>query len=321
MIWASRGMNIQRSSVPEFSLSFVRNSLTARRTKDYLIAWAFILPSLIGLLVFVILPTVRGFYLSLTDSSLVSHASFVGLQNYTRLIHDPQFWRSLQITAEYVLINIPLQTILALALAMAMWRLTRSVIVRAIVFLPYLVPMLMVMLVWMTILHYDFGPVNGTIQQLFGSGARINFLGQELIIPSIAMINTWRHAGYVSLLLFAGLQTIPPELFEAAAIDGAGEWRVFRTITLPLLSPVIVFVLVTSLVGSFQVYDSVAVAAVPSGGPGDATRVIFWYIVNLAFTRFQLGYAGAVAVALFLICVAIAWISMKYFRAGESELG
>jgi multiple sugar transport system permease protein len=74
-------------------------------------------------------------------------------------------------------------------------------------------------------------------------------------------------------------------------------------------------------VGSFQVYDSVAVAAVPSGGPGDATRVIFWYILNLAFTRFQLGYAGAIAVALFLICVAIAWINMKYFRAGESELG
>lgn len=314
-------MSIQRFSMPKFSLSSLPNSLTSRKTKDSLIAWGFILPSLIGLLVFVIFPTVRGFYLSLTDSNFVSHANFIGLQNYTRLIQDPQFWRSLQITARYVLINIPLQTVLALALALAMQRLTKSVLVRAILFLPYLVPMLMVMLIWMTILHYDFGPVNGLIQKLFGSGARINFLGQELIIPTIAMINTWRHAGYVSLLFFAGLQTIPPELYEAAAIDGASEWRIFQTITLPLLRPVIVFVVVTSLVGSFQVYDSVAVAAVPSGGPGDATRVIFWYIVNLAFTRFQLGYAGAVAVALFLICVAIAWISMKYFRADESDLG
>ena len=289
-------------------------------SQENLVAWLLILPSLLGISLFVIIPTLRGFYLSFTDSYLLSHANFIGLQNYSRLIQDPQFWSSLRITATYVLFNIPLQTVLALALAMAMWRLTKSIFVRAIIFLPYLIPMLMVTLVWMTILHYDFGPVNGFIKIVFGPGARIDFLGKDNIIASIAFINTWRYVGYTAILFFAGLQTIPKDLYEAAAIDGAGEWAAFRLITLPLLRPVMVFVLITSLVGSFQVYDSVAVAAVPSGGPGNASRVIYWYIVNLAFTRFQMGYAATVAVVLFIIAMAIAWINFKYFRAGESDL-
>ncbi|MBN1119768.1 MAG: sugar ABC transporter permease [Anaerolineae bacterium] len=290
-------------------------------TQETLVAWLFIIPSLLGVTVFVLVPTLRGFYLSFTDSDLINQASFIGLANYQRLIDDPQFWKSLAITSTYVLVNIPFQTVLALTLAMAMWRLTRSIVVRAIIFMPYLIPMLMVMLIWMTILHYDFGPVNGLLKLIGGPNARISFMGQELIIPTIAMINTWRYVGYTALLFFAGLQTIPLELYEAAEIDGASEWRIFRTITLPLLRPVTVFVLITSLVGSFQVYDSVAVATVPSGGPGDATRVIFWYIVNQAFVRFNMGYAAALAVALFIISMAIAWINMSYFRAGSSDLG
>jgi len=290
------------------------------KSQEIIVPWVFIFPSLLGITLFVIVPTLRGFYLSFTDSDLLSHANFIGLANYEKLIHDPQFWKSLGITIRYVLFNIPLQTVLALALALAMSRLTQSVLVRAIIFLPYLIPMLMVMLVWTTILHYDFGPINVLLQMIGGPNARIGFLNQQWIIPSIAMINTWRHVGYVALLFFAGLQTIPIELYEAAAIDGASEWRIFRSITLPLLRPVMVFVLITSVIGAFQVYDSVAVAAVPSGGPGDATRVIFWYITNLAFTRFNMGYAATVAVALFLISMAIAWINMHYFRAGSSDL-
>jgi multiple sugar transport system permease protein len=283
-------------------------------------AWLCIVPSLIGISLFVIIPTLRGFYLSFTNSDLLSHANFIGLKNYTQLIQDPQFWSSLKITATYVLFNIPFQTVLALALAMAMWRLTQSMVVRAIIFLPFLIPIVMATLVWITILQYSFGPIDGLLNNLFGPSARIDFLGQSLIIPSIAFINTWRYVGYTAILFFAGLQTIPKDLYEAAAIDGGGEWNTFRYITLPLLRPVMVFVLITSLVGSFQVYDSVAVATVPSGGPGAASRVIYWYIVNLAFSRFQMGYAATVAVALFIIAMAIAWINFKYFRANQSDL-
>jgi len=109
-------------------------------------------------------------------------------------------------------------------------------------------------------------------------------------------------------------------MYEAAAIDGAGEWRTFRSITLPLLRPVTVFILVTSFAGSFQVYDSVAVSAVPVGGPGGATRVIYWYILDLAFNRFKMGYATTVAVALFVISLALAVAQLWYFRANTSDL-
>lgn len=295
------------------------NSKTRRQISESIIAWLFILPSFVGIMTFVVVPTLRGFYLSFTDSDLLSHADFIGLENYVHLINDSQFWSSLKITVTYVLFNIPFQTVLALALAMAMWRLTQSVVLRTVIFLPFLIPMVMVTLVWMTILHYDFGPINGLIGLLFGSDARIDFLGKDLIIPTIAFINTWRYVGYTAILFFAGLQTIPHDLYEAASIDGANEWNSFRFITLPLLRPVMVFVLITSLVGSFQVYDSVAVASVPSGGPGDASRVIYWYITNLAFTRFQMGYAATVAVALFFIAMAIAWINFKYFRGNQSD--
>jgi multiple sugar transport system permease protein len=177
----------------------------------------------------------------------------------------------------------------------------------------------MVTMIWMTIMDYSFGPINGFLE-LVGF-KKFGFFNQTTIIPSLAWINTWRHAGYVALLFFAGLQTIPDELYEAARIDGANVWQSFRGITWPLLRPVTAFVLITSMVGSFQVWDSVTVAATPSGGPGGASRVIFWYITNLAFTRLDMGYAATVAVAIFVISLVIAMGQMWYFRANTSDLG
>lgn len=286
---------------------------------ETLVAWCFILPSLIGITVFVFIPAIRGLLLSFTNSDLLTRADYVGLENYQKLIDDRQFWSSLGITVRYVLLNIPLQTGIALALAMLLTRLTKSNVIRGIIFLPYLLPMVMVTMIWLTLFDYEFGPINGILAAL--GLEKIGFLNQINIIPSLAWINIWRHVGYVSLLFFAGLQTIPKELYEASLIDGANEWQSFRKITLPLLRPVTVFVLVTSVVGSFQVWDSVAVATNPSGGPGGASRVIFWYITNLAFTRFDMGYAATVAVALFVIILAVAMFQMWYFRADKSDLG
>jgi|SRR5579859_6143857 len=288
-------------------------------SRETFIAGLFILPSLFGLMTFFVFPTLRGFYLSFTNSDLLTRADFIGLDNYRKLIADGQFWSSLQITTYYVLLNIPFQTALALGLATLVDRLTKSIAVRGVILLPFLIPVVMVTLVWLTIFDFELGPINGFLH--LASLPKIAFLNQSLIIPSLAWINTWRHVGYVTLLVFAGLQTIPKELYEAAAIDGAGEWRSFWSVTLPLLRPVMAFVLVTSVIGSFQVWDSVAVAAIPSGGPGGATRVIFWYITNLAFTRFNMGYAAAVAVALFLISLAIALVQLRWFRANTSDLG
>ncbi len=286
---------------------------------ETLVAWFFILPSLTGIIVFVLVPAVRGFYLSFTNSDLLTRSDFIGLQNYERLIDDKQFWLSLRITVKYVMWNIPLQTVIALVLANLLKQFTRSNIIRGIIFLPYLLPMVMVTMIWMTIMDYEFGPINGFLE-LIGL-KKFGFFNQTTVIPSLAWINTWRHAGYVALLFFAGLQTIPDEVYEAARIDGANAWQSFKSITWPLLRPVTAFVLITSVVGSFQVWDSVAVASTPSGGPGGASRVIFWYITNLAFTRLDMGYAATVAVALFVISLVIALGQMWYFRANTSDLG
>jgi len=287
--------------------------------QEALVAWVFLLPSLIGLLAFSILPTVRGIVLSFTNSDLLTRQDFIGLKNYQNLIVDKQFWQSLWITLEYVLLNIPFQTFLALVLAVMMARLTKSLFVRGVVLVPYVLPMIIATMVWMTMMDYSFGPMDYFLRLL--SLPKLAFLNRDLAIPSLAWINTWRHVGYVTLLLFAGLQAIPKDVYEAAAIDGANEIQLFFSVTLPLLRPVLAYVLVTSSIGAFQVWDSVAVFAVPTGGPGSATRVIFWYITKLAFANFNLGYAATVAVGLFIICLAIAMIQMRLLRANSSDLG
>ena len=290
-------------------------------SEDALVAFLFIIPSLFGLIVFVLWPTIKGFSLSFTSASLTKPGDFVGLKNYATLLHDKQFWNSMLITTKYVLFNIPLQTVIAIGLAVLISRLTKSTFVRLIIFLPYLIPMLMVTIIWMSILDYLTGPIDGVLKLLWGPSAMVGFLNVKNVIASLAWINTWRHAGYNTLLFFAGLQGIPSELYEAAAIDGANEWQIFRRITLPLLRPVTIFVVVTSLVGSFQVFDSAMVIATPSGGPGGASRVIYWYITSLAFNQFKMGYASTVAVALFLVSILIAWVNLHYFRAGSSDIG
>ncbi|GAB4116029.1 MAG: sugar ABC transporter permease [Roseiflexaceae bacterium] len=284
---------------------------------ESLLAFGLILPSLIGLCVFYIIPAVRGLMISFTNWDLLREPRFVGLANYEKLIADEQFWRALVVTALYVLFNIPLQTLLAIGIAVLMQRLTQSLFVRGVLLLPWLLPNVVVALLWLWMLDPQLGMINQFLG-LFGI-SRLPFLGSpDQALASIAGINIWRHVGYTALLIFAGLQTIPKDVNEAAAIDGASEMRTFWSITMPLLRPVLVFVLVTSIIGSFQIFDTIAITT--KGGPVDATRVIYWYVYEYAFNRFNMGYATTLAFALFLILLAITVIQLRYFRADSSDL-
>ncbi len=284
---------------------------------ETLLAWLFILPSLIGFMVFYAYPAVRGVTISFTNWDLLSTPRYVGFTNYQKLFQDPQFWQALGVTLYYVVLNIPLQTALAVGLAVLMDRLTQSIFVRGVLVLPWLIPNVVVALLWLWMLDPQLGIVN-QILGLFGI-PRQPFLGSVTqAMPSIAGINVWRHVGYTALLIFAGLQTIPKDVYEAGAIDGATETRMFWSITIPLLRPVLVFVLVTTVIGSFQIFDTIAITT--KGGPVNATRVIYWYIYEFAFNRFQMGYATAVAVVLFLILITITIIQMRYLRSDESDL-
>ena len=289
--------------------------IAARR--EAALAWLFILPSLIGFLAFFAVPSFRGFIMSFTNWDLFRPAKFIGLANYTKLFGDKDFLHALRVTVYYVLLNIPLQTVLALGLAVLMDRFTKSTLIRGVFLLPWLLPNIVVALIWLWLLDPTMGFLN---QIIMGLGfERQPFLGSvSQAMPTIAGINIWRHAGYTAILLYAGLQTIPKDVYEAAAIDGANERQMFFGITLPLLRPVLVFVLVTTIIGSFQIFDTISMTT--KGGPVDATRVIYWYIYEYAFVRFKMGYATTLAVALFTILITITIIQMRYFNANTSDL-
>ncbi len=259
-----------------------------------------------------------GIWLSLTDSTAFNTGGFVGLENYQRMVADPVFWNAFKVTVWYVLLNIGLQTVLAVVVAVLMHRLTRSLVVRGIILTPYLVSNVVAAMLFLMLLDYQLGFVNELVESL--GGDRIMFFGdQSLVIPTIALVNVWRHLGYTALLLFAGLQTIPENLYEAGRVDGASELRMFRSITMPLLRPYLGLVLIVTMIGSFQVFDTVSVAT--QGGPANASNVIQYYIYEVAFSRgYDFGYASAMSVALLVVLAAIAIVQFRLTRANQNDM-
>jgi len=300
-----------------FELSELRHSFSTRRRAETLTGLLLVLPALIGFLIFYAAPTLRAVEISFTDWNLLSKPHAVGWANYARMMEDGHFWLGMKLSGLYVLLNIPLQTVLGLFLAVAMDRLTRSLFVKSVVLLPYLLSNVLVAMMWVWLLNPMLGWVDYVIQQI-GFSRQPFFAGPEQALMTVAAVNIWRHMGLIAMLFLAGLQNIPRYLYEAGALEGASEWQMFRRITLPLLRPVMVFVLVTSVTGSFQIFDTVAVAT--NGGPLDSTRVIVHYIVQNAFGFFRMGYASAMSVVLGLVMVAYTILQMQIMRANENDL-
>lgn len=288
-----------------------------RERDDTRLALLFILPASIGLIAFYFWPLVRGIWLSFTSWDILTPARFIGLENYRQMLQDPVFWNAVRVTLLYVVINIGVQIIVALVLAVLMQRLSRSIILRSVVLAPYMVSNVVAALVFLWILDFQLGIGN---QMLDWIGLdRIGFFTNEAwVITTIALVNVWRHMGYTALLLFAGLQSIPDTVYEAARMDGASELRMFFTITLPLLRPILGLVLIISVIGSFQVFDTVAVTT--GGGPVDSSRVLQLYIYDNAFGQFNFGYASALSVALLLILLVVTFVQYRVTRAGQTDL-
>ncbi|QHO91592.1 sugar ABC transporter permease [Actinomyces sp. 432] len=291
-------------------------ALRRKPKDDRLLGIAFIIPAGIGLIAFYIWPLIRGIWLSFTEYNLLTPEQFTGLANYQRMVGDSIFWNAVRVTLEYVLINIGFQTVLALIIAVLMQRLTQSTLVRSIVLTPYLVSNVVVAMLWLWILDNTLGISNEIISAI--TGESVNFFSSSLAIPTIAMINVWRHVGYTALLIFAGLQSIPNTVYEAGKMDGASEWTMFWRITVPLLRPILALVLIMTMIGSFQVFDTVSVTT--QGGPVNASRVLQYYIYDMAFGRFQFGYASAMAVGLLIVLAAITILQYRMTRAGETDL-
>jgi len=221
------------------------------------------------------------------------------------------------VTIEYVLLNIGFQTVIAIVLAVMMQRLTKSTLLRGALLLPWLISNVIAAMVWFWLLDYQIGLVNQFLE--WTGASKIAFFGDSFwAIPTIAFVNVWRHMGYTALLVFAGLQTIPNYVYEAASIDGSSEWSSFWRMTIPLLRPVLAMILVITVTGSFQVFDTVAVTT--RGGPVNVTRVLQYYIYQKGFAEGQFGYASAISVVLFLILAVMAALQLRLLRAGESDL-
>lgn len=288
-----------------------------RPRDDLRLALLFILPATVGLIVFYFWPLLRGVWLSFTSWDVLTPATFIGLDNYVRMVADPVFWNAVRVTALYVVINIAIQTIAALLIAVLMQRLSQSVLLRSLVLTPYLVSNVVAALVFLWILDFQLG-IGNQILAAIGLDRTGFFTSEAWAIPTIALVNVWRHMGYTALLIFAGLQTIPPSLYEAARVDGASEVRSFFGITLPLLRPILGLVLIVSVIGSFQVFDTVAVTT--GGGPVDASRVLQLYIYENAFAQFDFGYASALSVALLLVLMVVTFLQYRITRAGNTDL-
>lgn len=294
-----------------------RHCLSQTRRAETLSAWGLVLPAFIGFALFYALPTLRALQISFTDWNLLREPTYVGFDNYVALLHDGRFWNGMRLAGWYVVLNIPLQTGLGLGLAVAMDRLTKSLFVKSVVLLPYLLSNVLVAMVWLWMLDPVLGLVNHAVASL-GFERQAFFGDVDQAMLTVAGVNVWRHMGLVAMLFLAGLQNIPRYLYEAAALEGATEWQMFRKITLPLLRPVMVFVLVTSVTGSFQIFDTIAVTT--NGGPLDSTRVIVHYIVQSAFSFYKMGYASAMSMVLALAMLLYTVLQMRILQANESDL-
>ena len=273
---------------------------------------AFVAPPFIGFLAFMAFPIVFAFVASLTKWNGINNMldNFVGLQNYAKLLTDAKLWKVLGNTIIYM-IGIPIGMVLGLVIAIGMNRKIRGIkILRTIYYIPVISSLVAVAILWMWVFNYDFGLLNSIIKAVSGVHGP-NWLGDEFWVKvSMIIFMVWKGLGTSVILYLSGLQGIPRDYYEAAKIDGANSWNLFRHITVPLVSPVTFYMLITGLIGGFQVFVEVLVM-VPSGGLDNSAATVVFYLYQKAFESRQMGYASAIAFLLAIIIFIITAINFK----------
>ncbi|MCY3781932.1 MAG: sugar ABC transporter permease [Chloroflexi bacterium] len=288
------------------------------KAQRYRAAFFLSLPALIGLFLFHYWPIAETVRLSFTDYKVFTgEFTFTGLKNYDIALNDPLLFLSLKNTALFFLIKVPLQMVLGLCLAMLIAKPGRdSTLLRTLILFPAVTSMVVASIVWGMMFHSDIGIVNGVLES-FGLPAQGFLRDKNQALPALASITIWKDVGLSMIFYLAGLLAIPSVYYEAARIDGAGRWEIFRYITLPLLNRTHAFVLVTSTIAAFKIF--VPVEVLTDGGPSNATRVIVHYIFHLAFRFNRFSYATALSVILAIILIAISIFQLRITRDAENE--
>lgn len=280
--------------------------------------WGFITPAMLLIGVFFAIPVVSAFVLSFTDFDIysigdVGSTRFVGLKNYADLLQMPLFWKALRNTLYFVVLGGPLSAAASLAAALLVHsKLTRfKPFFRSAFFAPWVTTLVAVALVWRYIYHPQYGLLNAGLG-LVNIGP-IDWLGdQRWAMPSIILLSVWKNFGYNMLVFLAGLSSIPEELYEAAALDGAGAWHRFRHITLPMLGPTFVFVGVVTMIASFQIFSEPYVMT--QGGPLKSTTTLVLLMYEQGFRWWRLGLSAAIAVVLFLLTLGGTLLQLRLQR-------
>lgn len=262
-------------------------------------SWIFILPAILGTLIFIVIPVVCSFGLSFAKWDLLNPIEFVGLENYRLLFKDNLFYKILLNTVVFALSTSVLGVIIPLALASILnSKIRGSEFYKTAYFLPFITPMVVVGIVWAWI----FDPNIGLLNQLLH--ININWLyDSKFALPAIIIVSVWKLIGYNMIIFLSSLSAISNSMFEAAKIDGANAFQVFRNVTIPLLSPTIFFVIIITAISSFQVFDLVYLMT--QGGPFDSTNVLVYAIYKNAFEYFNVGKASAIAYVLFAIILVL----------------
>lgn len=272
-------------------------------------AYLYLLPAFIILGVFAYAPSVFVFYMSLFKWNFLNQGAqpFIGLGNYTFLLHDPNFWQSLEVTLSYVVISVPLQLCLSLFLALLLMSGIRAkAFWRLAIFTPFITPLVATTTIWLWIFDKYHGLSTGIFHLLHLQP--IDWLGDpHWALLSVIFYTTWKAAGFSVVLFLAGLANISPALGEAAQIDGANTWQVFRYITWPLLKPITLVVLLLSTIEAFKMFQPVFLFVGPGGGPGNSARTLGLYLFSEAFaSNPHDGLGAAISVILFLLVFTIA---------------
>lgn len=272
--------------------------------RDYIFAYAFISPMLIGFIIFVLIPVIATFVISFSDYSLLRGFKWNGLDNYINIFtKDKTFVSSVLNTLEFTVLLIPTNLVLCLSLAMLLYKNIKGIgFFRTMIFTPYVTNIVSWALVWKFMLQNDGGLINMVLNLLGAKGT--NWLyNSSLVIPIVVLVTLFKGFGMNTIIFIGALQEVPEMYYEAAALDGATKWQRFRKITLPMISPSIFLIIIITMIGSLKVFSQVKVLT--NGGPGTSSYVMVYYIYQKAFKMNQFGYGAALSVILFVVIMAL----------------
>lgn len=284
-----------------------------RNKNDWITGMLFILPGFLGFLVFVFIPFILSFFLSFTDWNFlqgIGAIEFNGIENYLRLFKDEWFLNSFWNNISFTLITVPLLIIIGLIMAVIIDRYIKfGGLVKILVFIPYICSVVAIATVWMMLFEPTIGPINQLLTSIGVEDPPGWLTSFNWSLPSIMIVYIWQQLGYFIVVFTSGLKSIPEEVYEAADMDGAGPVRKFVSVTAPMMAPTIFFLSTMGIIGTFKVFDHVAVMT--QGGPGSSSSVMAYYIYKAAFQNFETGYSNTLAWALFGVIFAITIIGQR----------